>query len=763
METLTEDQSPPTSSALDIMRGRTEPGYAARQLLRHIQKIDPRRIPQADLGLLLCVLAATDPDTLSPEIANTFISTLEQADLRDVHQPGIDEIFRLAPLLVATPGAVELRGLAYRVLSTGDVHPRWARKAITLLQMIADWRPELLNLDDLLSVTETAPHDIGEEILRDTVEEFVLADPSEFSLEQYHRIQALAMSPVQSRYLLNAIASHSQTRDDVRRAAMTGIDDLFPLRTNWRRLTADRPLTILCIQNIADAQGDEIVRLNALLQAFLDERDDTQITLVTDRSYLWQHDRIRTLSFDDRKAIEHELNGKPEVLIEFFEPNIRYLNYDPDLHDLIENLRQLHQPVLDIFSSKGWNRFQLDSVRLQGVEWSHALELDRWRTESVYDSVTRFIAELGLPLRSGETWPMAEPALAIKPVTGVKPAWEEIEQNNVEQRPVALLNIFGGASELKGFARRQTDSAVRVLSTLADDGYFVVFCLTDTPWGSRDVAARLLARLPTKYLTHVILGPDPGEDLLSPRSEAMRQTISLLAQAALVVCVEGWMVHAAYALGKPVRVLMLPQSHSSEWLPWGRSSLQQRLVFTGATTEPGPPLPEQPRKFAWLQLLQRVDSADWLDVLLDVSESEDPDLRQEASQALGRTRAMEAFQPLVALLDDSSHNVRGAAADMLLTYFRAELNLDATTLKAYRLLAADEHGLEQVARLGAAALPALRAALHGDDPVTRRSAAIVIEWISRHSDNRETEIGAGSIPRRTWTQIASNVHDWSRR
>jgi ADP-heptose:LPS heptosyltransferase len=51
----------------------------------------------------------------------------------------------------------------------------------------------------------------------------------------------------------------------------------------------------------------------------------------------------------------------------------------------------------------------------------------------------------------------------------------------------------------------------------------------------------------------------------------MRQIISFIARADLTVTVEGWMLHAAYLLGKPFRVLMLADSHHEGWRPWGGS------------------------------------------------------------------------------------------------------------------------------------------------------------------------------------------------
>ena len=64
---------------------------------------------------------------------------------------------QLLPLLVPTPAAALLPGLAATILGTPDVHPRWARRAAALLIEVVDWRAELLDLEQVLEAAERAP------------------------------------------------------------------------------------------------------------------------------------------------------------------------------------------------------------------------------------------------------------------------------------------------------------------------------------------------------------------------------------------------------------------------------------------------------------------------------------------------------------------------------------------------------------------------------------------------------------------------------
>ena len=114
----------------------------------------------------------------------------------------------------------------------------------------------------------------------------------------------------------------------------------------------------------------------------------------------------------------------------------------------------------------------------------------------------------------------------------------------------------------------------------------------------------------------------------------MRQIISFIARADLTITVEGWMLHAAYLLGRSFRVLMLPDSHHEGWHPWGGNRNQRRWLFTGDPALDRAPLPEQPRKRAWMALLDRVTGPLLQDWLVELSRSEDPEIRGPAARAL---------------------------------------------------------------------------------------------------------------------------------
>ncbi|HEX3722214.1 MAG TPA: HEAT repeat domain-containing protein, partial [Nitrolancea sp.] len=561
-----------------------------------------------------------------------------------------------------------------------------------------------------------------------------------------------------ARYFIDALANHDHTPQNVRTMARLRSAEWFPLRDIWRQMARHRPRQVLCVQNIDDGQGDEMIRTVPLLQALIDDNPLTRITLITNRAYLYNHPRIEVLSFDDSPSIAEALNRPLDGIIEFFEPNVLHLNHDIELAYSIARLRSRIDLDFDIQASKKWNHFTFDNVWIGGLDWASALELDRLRDSSVYDPVSRLIAELGLPLRIGEQRSRSESILVGAGRPEADFDWEETTRSNTEQRPVALLNPFGGGASLKGFVPQKFDDLATLVASVVAEGYFVVICPSGAEWGLHDAINALLTRLPDSLLEFITIASSSSVADNSPSnrgtfpatvlaSETMSGYISFVSRADLIVTVEGWMMHAAFLLAKPYRVLLLAESGGRDWQPWGRSRRQGPWLFQGDPLLDHPPLPERPRKDAWLELLKRIADLEWYAFLRTVERSDDRDIRAATIRALGRIGGADVVSNLVSLLEDRSHIIRSVAADAMLKFHRDAVGRDeipgSATLEAYRQIGATPFaGWEPLLSQGAAALPALHAALHGDDPIKRREAAIVLERMSR---NKATEAVPASL------------------
>ncbi|HEX7103899.1 MAG TPA: HEAT repeat domain-containing protein, partial [Nitrolancea sp.] len=568
----------------------------------------------------------------------------------------------------------------------------------------------------------------------------LLADPAACDLDLLQRACALSIEPSSARYVLNLLAEHAATPPDVRSWATSALSGWFPLRPVWRRLFGGRGLRLLCMQNIADGQGDEMVRLVPLLHALFNDHPETRITLVTDRAYLYDHPRLELISFDEPGRIALALNEYFDGLLEFFEPHTPHLNHDTDLAAAIADYRERYAPLFDLLAATGWNRFTFDSVRINGFEWADALQLNECNGENVYDPALRLIAELGLPLRIG-TQVHSESVLAHEPM--LDRTWEHTSGDRSTRRPTALLNPFSDRDALKGSAPEKFDDLLLLIRALIEEHYGVVICPTGLPRGSRALVDDLRARLPEDLRQYTSIAPDPATSP-SP-SAAMRDTVSLVSQVDLVVTVEGWMEHAAHLNGKPCRLLLRPASGERDWQVWGRARDQDTWRFRGNPTLDVPPCPERPRRAAWLSLLNRINDPLWCDALRAIAGSPDHDIRRAALRALGRLGRSDLQPYFVALLDDPSWTIRSLAAEVLLERYPAAADgrPDRRTLEGYRAIGlVPFEGWEQVAHLESSALPAVRATLHDADPVMRREAAMILE---RYSRMLESPNGSGSI------------------
>src|SRR6185503_1417074 len=62
--------------------------------------------------------------------------------------------------------------------------------------------------------------------------------------------------------------------------------------------SADR-FTMLAVHNVDDGQGDEIIRVGPLVQALLDGIAHATVTILTRRTYLYDHPRVSAVPIHD--------------------------------------------------------------------------------------------------------------------------------------------------------------------------------------------------------------------------------------------------------------------------------------------------------------------------------------------------------------------------------------------------------------------------------------------------------------------------------
>lgn len=658
--------------------------------------------------------------------------------------------------LLMTPVAQQTINLLYGLLARPDL-PLVAYDALLQsLEYAAFWAMARFDLARLVSLAEQG-HLAGvrERLLAQVIERATLANPAAVTLPLLQRlIQIYAEHPAFNYclYYLTCQPSIASTVRNTAESALTGRFLLHDLVASQLGTGAKR---ILVVQNIADKQGDEIIRLVPLLDGFLRFNPLLEVVLVTAREYLYGHSRIKLVPINDRTETEAVFQQRFDVVIDFYESTVAQVNYDQELEQQLQTYIQKHALFLNLTSTKGLNHFVYQRVDLQSRAYADALGLDRQRVENVYETTFRLLAELGLPLRLGETPPEFDSVLAGLPYPDATKAWGALTAGNTQHRPVALVCPFGGVERLKGYVEQGDNALVERLRGLIREGFYLVVLPNGLPWGSASHARSVVALMGVDEQQHIVIAPDPvdgegdvtyehvGTHTVPHASYQMRLVTYFVRFADMIVTVEGWMAHAAYSLGKPYRVLMLSYSHQSAWHPYGRTlhqDIDSYIPNTRQVLPTVPPLPEQPRKLALLFLLKQLGTysdAGVIPRLRWALGSQDRDVRLAAVEALSQYSDTDITNDLRALLSDPAYRVRAVAATTLLALPDAH-EIPREHLLVHQLIGQESRDWAQVIGLGENARRALEIAMRDDDPVVCREAAQVVTFLNR----RQTRVAS---------------------
>jgi hypothetical protein len=720
------------SQAIELLQA---PDTAAADCLESVLRVADSHDP--DLVLIAAAIYAR-PDCLPPDIAARLTGLLAEPALPTQSRGLAREILEF---LLATPLAPSVLKQVTALASQPGLSREVYEELCRVLEYAALWAGPLLDLAAVVAMAE------GEHLrpYRDLLCEHVIepalhACGESADLALLERMRRLYGKNPGLSHLLYTLNQWRQFPAEVREWAGGALRGHFPWHGEAARRLSGEGRRVLVIHNINDAQGDEIVRWVPLVQAFLDFNPKLEAVVVTRRVYLGAHPRIAMVPIADRRAVDEALRQPFDAVIDFFEPNIVELNHDVELESRIQAYVRERKPFLFASATKGFQRFIFERVELDGRAIAESAGLNVQRAVNIYETTSRLIAELGLPLRCGEDPPVSEFVLAGLDWPEARMGWRKLMERNTAGRPVAMMNAFGGTEKLKGFAEATFEAAAAEIQRLAGEGYFVVLIPNGTAWGTAACARELADRIPAECRKHVAIAPDPagseelheqipGAPPLRHPDYVMRQFFYFARYADLIVTVEGWLMHVAWCLGKPYRVLMAPYSHPQEWHPYARTRRQgvESLPAQGSGRldySAPPPLVEQPRKFILLFLLREFGNGAEtaaLPLLRKALASSDRHLRRAAAEALAKFCDPEATKELPPLLEDTWCGVRAAAAEGLLQRPDA-ISIPQANLLAHLYFGQAQRNWRSVIGLGEAARPALEAALRDDDPVVRREA-----------------------------------------
>jgi len=725
------------------------------------------------------VLALTEPERLDPRAAAAVAADLDQPQGDQASRVALGA---LAALLYGRPDLVtrSLVGAlaratggplppslarpvadAWQLLATAPVagtagralgdllaRPRLAPAAgqalLAALPAFARWRPDALRLDAAIRGAGARPDTAARDIfLREVVEPVLFASPRAFTGAMIDRIVDTFAGRARLHYTLGFVASGSGVSRGARARAERWLGGR-PSTADARSALGDEP-GVLVVHNVADGQGDEIVRVVPLLQSLLDARPRLEATVLTRRRYLYDHPRVRAALIRDDAAVDRALGATWDGIVDFNARTVPGVSIRPELESRVTDHVAARRPRLVIRAVTTTHHFVFETVQLGDAPAPVRVGADPVDDRNAYGASERLMMDLGLPVRAGGAG--AGSLLVGSPSREAEAAWRRLRSR--AHRPAALVNGFGGAHPFKGYTRDKAARLGAQITGLVDEGYAAIVLPNGEPWGDAEMVAAVLSHVGRRQRSHVRVAPDPAaahdrvalvpdeRPEVTGADRVMRRFKYFASYADLVVTVEGWLMHLAYAMGRPFRIFMAPASPDN-WLP-RRVRPGQGLVASMSPRsapdvgdllrdEDPPPHPSYARKLMLIAAargLGHVGDSRSSGLLSRILASPDLTLRTAAVDALAvaeRTPAVGAW--LHGALADESAHVRAAAARALLASAAADARpLEPGVVDGLRAhVAIARHDWAGIEALGGAALPALAAATRDPDPIIRREA-----------------------------------------
>src|SRR5262245_32072421 len=512
------------------------------------------------------------PTLLTESTLDSLKAVLGPSGVPPLTQQRACEVLKFA---LVTPVARRAMAILETLLLLPGLEPAVYSQLVQVLLYAAGWCLDLVRLDQVLDIA-AAEHLVEhrDALLGGVIGRLVFVAPETFTSASLHRLAVLYGEHGWFPCLLFYLRGRAHTSSEAAQKAVTLLGDHFPLQATVREHLGSGKKRLVIVHNIDDGQGDEIVRVGTLTQACLDANPALEVVLVTKRLYLYDNARVTPVLITDAEHVDPLFQESCDGIVYFHEPVVPSIQYRSDLRPLVQAYTQKYQPFLVLTAQKGTNQFVFETVTVSGMPYEIALSFDTPLIPNIYEPTYRVLAELGLPLRASEERPGTSSLFIGEPCQEAEAVWHRLvgccAQDGTQgeaQRPVALVNPFGGQGRLKGYAAETLDVLAGDLCDLVAEGFFAVLVPNGTPWGNAVRASEVLALLPPEVRVYVVVAPDPGTPgaevecagMLSRQGlpyadQIMRFFKYFVSYADLVVTVEGWMMHLAYHLGKPYRI-----------------------------------------------------------------------------------------------------------------------------------------------------------------------------------------------------------------
>ncbi|MBW3022466.1 HEAT repeat domain-containing protein, partial [Candidatus Woesearchaeota archaeon] len=209
---------------------------------------------------------------------------------------------------------------------------------------------------------------------------------------------------------------------------------------------------IVIVHNFQDGIGDELIRVTTLVESLLDANPELKIKIFTARPYLYDsHERLEV---DSLFGLLGEQTSGYDMVINFEgPPNQRTNQWSNIASRIISN--SIDTVVLQ-------NQGSHDIHMLMG-----GLEVDLEFSGNVYLTSYRFLAEMGVPFKIEEE--SRNSIIVNKEGEFTEQWWKD---NELENKKVVALNLFGGTIKEKGITNREEFR--EIVNDLIKQGYHVL-------------------------------------------------------------------------------------------------------------------------------------------------------------------------------------------------------------------------------------------------------------------------------------------------
>lgn len=373
-----------------------------------------------------------------------------------------------------------------------------------------------------------------------------------------------------SAYVVAYLANHSQTQASTRDAAIANLEvrrarGQLPLQEFGDALFESGPVEVLIAYDLKEGFGDQLIRINILMQALLAKNPDLKITLVTKRAHAFEHPRVTVVAAKSRTEVP---DGNYDAVF-----NFGYLERQPRILD--DEQSEFLPPVTDqVAALKDEVRLYVYSVVGASTDIPHQHGIAQvWKDgepitresdwlyrplhlhNAMYSPTYRLTMALGLDVQDVHQIDETNTTLSLPED---REPWDNILQQNTGGKPVAVVHPLGntrnrsfepGLVPIPGYQgfddyRYSLENLNHHIETLVAQGYFVVLApiFGKSSW----VAERnhLLGELATRHDANDVAA-------LPDLATLPTGTLNLVAaEADILITADGGMMHAASMLGQ---------------------------------------------------------------------------------------------------------------------------------------------------------------------------------------------------------------------